>query len=181
MYGESYLFLAAVLVAALAAVFDWRTGEIPNWLTLGTLALGPVAHGVFGLLGAGWAAAGEGLGLSILGAAVCGIVPLILYRGNAIGGGDVKLLVALGAVLRPLVGMEAQLYSYIVAAAIAPIRMAWQGKLLRTLGNSLLLVRNLFVPKEKRREVPREMLTELRFGPPVFIATAVVIIIRWRG
>lgn len=77
--------------------------------------------------------------------------------------------------------MEAQLYSYIVAAAIAPIRMAWQGKLLRTLGNSLLLVRNLFVPKEKRREVPREMLTELRFGPPVFIATAVVIFIRWRG
>lgn len=181
MYGESYLFLAAVLVTALAALFDWRTERIPNWLTLGSLAAAPIAHGAFGFVGGGWSAAGESLGLSLLGVVICSIVPLVLYRGNAIGGGDVKLLAALGAVLRPLVGMEAQLYAYIVAAMLAPVRLAWEGKLLRTLGNTLLLVRNLFVPKAKRKEIPREMLTMQRFGPAIFIATLATVFMNWKG
>jgi prepilin peptidase CpaA len=181
MYGESYLFLAAVLVTALAALLDWRTGRIPNWLTLGSLAAAPIAHGAFGLAGGGWSAAGEALGLSLLGVIVCSIVPLVLYRGNAIGGGDVKLLAALGAVLRPMVGMEAQLYAYIVAALLAPVRLAWEGKLLRTLGNTVMLVRNLFVPKAKRKEIPREMLTMQRFGPAIFIATLATVFMHWKG
>jgi prepilin peptidase CpaA len=180
MYGELYFLLAAVLVAGLAAWFDWRTGEIPNWLTLGPLVIAPVAHAVFGLVKGGWSAAGLGVVFSILGVLTCGLIPILLYRSGAIGGGDVKLLGALGAILRPFIGIETVMYAFIVAALYAPVRLAYEGKLLRTLGNSFLLVRNVFVPKSKRRELSAEMMSELRFGPSVFVATLVVVVLHWR-
>jgi prepilin peptidase CpaA len=180
MYGEQYFLLAAVLVTGLSAWFDWRTGEIPNWLTLGPMALAPLAHAGFGFAKEGWGAAGQGLAFSIVGIITCGVIPIFLYRSGAIGGGDVKLLGALGAMLRPLVGIETEMYSFIVAALYAPVRLAYEGKLLKTLGNSLLLVRNVFVPKDKRKELTTEMMSELRFGPSIFVATLIAILLHWR-
>jgi hypothetical protein len=48
------------------------------------------------------------------------------------------------------------------------------------LGNSAALIKNPFLPKARRREVPQALLTELRFGPAVFFATALVALVRWR-
>jgi prepilin peptidase CpaA len=180
MYGEQYFFLAALLVTGLAAWFDWRTGEIPNWLTLWPMLIAPVGHAAFGLARSGWSEAGMGALFSLSGVLTCGVIPIFLYRSGAIGGGDVKLLGALGAILRPMVGIEAEFYSFIVAALYAPVRLAYEGKLLRTLGNTALLVRNVFVPPSKRREVPREMMHELRFGPFIFVASVIVVFLHWR-
>ena len=44
-----WFLVAAVLVTAVAAWTDWRTGKIPNWLTLGALGCAPVAWIVFDL------------------------------------------------------------------------------------------------------------------------------------
>lgn len=180
MFGEHYFLLAAVLVTALAAWFDWRTGEIPNWLTLGPMAIAPLGHAAIGFARAGASDAGSGFVLSILGIVACGVIPLFLYRSGAIGGGDIKLLGAVGAMLRPMMGVETEMYSFIVAALYAPVRLAYEGKLLRTLGNTALLVRNVFVPKAKRRELPMEMMSELRFGPAIFAATLIVVLLHWR-
>ena len=46
MVGGPYFLMAAVLIAAIAAWFDWRSGEMPNVVTLGPLIAAPVAHGV---------------------------------------------------------------------------------------------------------------------------------------
>ena len=43
----------ALLIAAIAAVTDFRTGEIPNWLTLPPLVAAPLAYGMMDGL---WAA-----------------------------------------------------------------------------------------------------------------------------
>lgn len=180
MYGEQYFLLAAVLVAGLAAWFDWRTGEIPNWLSFGPLVAAPLAHAGFGLVREGWGAAGQGFAFSILGVITCVAIPGFLYRSGAIGGGDVKLLGAMGAVLRPMIGIEMEMYSFIVGALYAPVRLAFEGKLLRTLGNSLLLVRNVFVPKDKRRELTPEMMSQLRFAPSIFVATLIALLLHWR-
>lgn len=181
MHGEIYFFLAAILVTGLAAWFDWQTGEVPNWLTFGSLVAGLIGHTVVGFSRGGWSDAGRGLLFSLAGMGVCAFVPFLLFRSGAIGGGDVKLLAALGALLRPMVGIEAELYSFIVAALYAPARLAYEGKLLKTLGNTLLLTKNMFVPKHKRREIPREMMAELRFAPSVFIATIVAVMLHWRA
>ena len=36
---------SALVVAAIAAVFDWCTAEIPNWLTLPPIVVAPFAYG----------------------------------------------------------------------------------------------------------------------------------------
>lgn len=181
MPGEHYFILAAILVTGLAAWFDWRTGEIPNWLNFGALGGGVIGHAVVGGLNEGLSGAGEGALFSVLGAGACALVPYLLWRNGAIFGGDVKLLAALGAILRTMLGIEAEMYSFIAATLYAPIRLAYEGKLMRTLGNTVALVKNLFVPKARRREVPQEMMAEMRFAPSVFVATLVAAALHWRA
>ena len=175
----SWFLLAATAVAALAALYDVKKGEIPNWLTLGTLVVAPLAHGAR-VAEAGAPGALTECGNSILGALACALVPWVLYRWNAIGGGDVKLFAALGALCQALIGFEALTYSFIAAVLIAPARLAYEGKLLRTLKNALLLLANAFLPKAKRRELDPELMTWFRMGPAIFLGVTLAALMHWR-
>ena len=74
---------------AVAAVSDLRTRRLPNWLTVPAFAAAVLAHtAVNGLGGLGFALAGFATGFSIL---------LVLWLIGGGGGGDVKLMGALGA------------------------------------------------------------------------------------
>jgi prepilin peptidase CpaA len=179
--GQPYFLVAAVLVAAVAAWFDWRTGEIPDAVTLAPLLAAPVAHGVLAALRGGFQAAVQAAGFSVLGAAVVVLVPAALYRAGAIGGGDVKLFAALGALMRTLIGVEAEFYACMAAAIIALGQLAYHGKLFRVLANTFALAINPFLPKAKRREVPPEQLTWARFGPAIFVGTAAAAVLHWRA
>lgn len=121
---ELPLALACAVTLA-AAWMDARTGRIPNLLTLPVL---PVALLLGALDGGLW-----GVGFAVLGGLVCVAVPYGLFRasqGVAIGGGDVKLFAALGALLGPLAGLEVQLASLLVLSACALLMLAWRGELL---------------------------------------------------
>jgi len=178
------LFLAfAIVVAAIAAYFDWRTGHIPDRVTLVPLAIAPLAH--FALQFMHSASLHQGIdaaGSSVLGAILCALVPIMVWRmnANAMGGGDIKLLAALGAILRPLAGVEAVLYAFIAAAVFACGRLAYQGKLSRMIGNTLVLALNPILPKHRRREISPEMLTPMRFGPAIFVGTCCAALTNWR-
>src|SRR5262249_2157338 len=156
MLGAHYFLTAAVVVAAVAAWIDWRTGHIPDWVSLPPLAAF-AAHALVAGVTDGWGEAIPAAGFSILGAALCAVVPLGLMRVGAIGGGDVKLLAAIGALLQWRIGIEAEFYAFVAGAIIAPARLAYEGKLLKVLGNSLALVVNPFRPKERRHEITPEM------------------------
>jgi prepilin peptidase CpaA len=183
---DAFLILALV-ATAIAAVIDWKTGEIPNWLTLGPLAIAPVAH--FGV-GAAAHGAKVGLvqaGLSIAGALLCGLVPAMFALGffaqkGATGGGDLKMFAAIGALLLPMRGIEAELYGFVGAALILPIRLAWEGKLMRVLANSAVLAINPILPKSRRREISPEAMTSIRFAPAIFAGVVLeAASIRWGG
>ena len=176
-----YFLVAAAVIAAIAAAFDLRTGEIPNWVTLGPLLLAPIAHVVFALVKhwTGHEAAIEGAS-SLLGAIACVLVPALLYRQDAIGGGDVKLLAAIGALLNWRLGLEAEMYSFFAAGLIAPAFLAYEGKLFRTLKNTALLGLNPLLPKRKRRKVEPTLLTWLRFAPAIFLGTSLTAYLHWR-
>ena len=181
MVGEPYFLVAAVLVAALAAWFDARSALIPDWVTLGPLVVAPVAHAVAAAVAArALEPAVQAAGFSLLGAAVCSAVPLALWRAEAIGGGDVKLFAALGALLQTLVGVEAQFYACLAACVLAFGRLAYEGKLLRVLGNTVMLAVNPFLPRDRRREITPDMMTWARFGPPIFVGTAAAVVVHWR-
>lgn len=91
----SYDLAALVAVfTALAAVIDFRSQKIPNWLTVTSAMLGLAYHSLApGGIGPAWALAGFAVGFSLL------FVPWLLGGG---GMGDVKMLAALGVWLGPL-------------------------------------------------------------------------------
>lgn len=175
-------FLAvAVLLTAIAAVIDWKTGQIPNWLTLGPLALAPLAHAAVSLQQEGATAAGLAFGWSVLGAVGCAIAPLFIWLSNGGGGGDLKMMAALGALMGPVVGLEAETYVFVGATLYSMAWMAYEGKLLRTLSNTLKLLVNPLLPKDRRHQLPEAMMTELRFGPSIFAGTCLAAYLNWRG
>jgi prepilin peptidase CpaA len=172
--------LAALLTTGAAAIIDWRRREIPNWLALGTLGVAVVAHGFAGALRTGAGGGIQEASWAVVGAVACAFVPAVFWQKGVFGGGDVKMLAALGALLQPMQGIEAEFYSLILAAVFAPARLAWEGKLLQVLGNSAAIVMNPLLPKAKRRVLAPEMLTQVRFGPAIF-AGVVVCALAHRG
>jgi prepilin peptidase CpaA len=165
-------FGAAVFVSTLAAVTDSRTGRIPNWLTLPVSAFGVGLHAVMG---------GRGLaGISLLGLLLAAAVPAILYRtsqGRAIGGGDVKLFAALGALLGPTLAIEAEFGAFTLLAVFALIQLAYRGRLLRVLGNAASILLNPLLPRKWRRDIQSESMTEMRMGPAIAASVLSTIII----
>ena len=176
----SYFLIAAVVVAGIAAWTDAKTGHIPNWLTLGALAGAFVWHFFVGLSFAhSWRGGLQGLGGSAVGALLCAAVPAFMYWRGAIGGGDIKLFAALGALCHPLIGIEMETYAFIAAALIAPAKLAYHGLLFQTLGRSFALLANPFRKVENRKELPPEMMTWFRLGPAIFVGAGATLLSHW--
>ena len=170
----------AAAVAAVAAVYDWRKGEIPNWLTLSALFGAPFIHAArYLVIGQPMEVAVREGGISLGGAALCALVPMLLYRQGAIGGGDVKLLAALGALLQPMVGVEAQMYGFLCGAILAPARLAYEGKLFSTLKNAFAIGANFFLPKTRQRSIEESALSWFRLGPAIFIGVMLAAYLHW--
>src|SRR5580765_109479 len=109
MINPNNLFVT--LTAVVGCLHDLRNRRIPNYLTFGSAALAIVYAAATG----GWA----GLGVALAGWAV-GIVlfiPFFLLRG--MGGGDVKLLAALGAWVGPASLLSITFYTAIVGGVMA--------------------------------------------------------------
>lgn len=175
--------VAAVILAGVAAWTDWRTGEIPNWLTFGTMALAPIAHvaKAVAITHLPVRTAFMAGAYSVGGLLLCGLIPLLLYSRGGIGGGDVKLFAAIGALCMTMFGVEAEMYGFFVAALIAPARLAYEGKLLSTIKNAAILMVNPFLPATKKFQVQQEMMTWFRMGPAIFLGVLVMTITEWRS
>ena len=106
-----------IALLLVAAVIDWRTLRIPNWLTVGGMVLGlaiSTVHGATLAKGLGQAAGGLGVGL---------LVFLPLYMLRVLGAGDVKLMAMVGAFLGPSSTISALIY-VVVTGGIAAILVA---------------------------------------------------------
>lgn len=168
--------VAVLIVTGIAAYTDARTGLIPNWLTFPPLIIAPIAygfmHGISGVVG------------SLASMLACGLVPYLLFRKDAIGGGDVKLFAAIGALFGGLhgglgLGFEAQLFAFITAGVFALGKLAWEGKLLRTFMNSIYIVINPVLPVRYKREVVPELMTMMRLGVSIFVGVTISAALRF--
>lgn len=178
MVSQELIFGAiAVVGCAIAAVWDWRTGLIPNTLSYGLALCGLVGHFVYGWIAGGFERAGIDLAFALGGAVAASIVPFSLYRINnaAVGGGDIKLLAAVGALLGPVSGVEAEFYGFFIAILYYPAKLAYQGTLIRSLKNSLLLFTNVFRRKGTQVPVPDELLHQFRFAPALAGGTVIAV------
>jgi len=173
--------VSAVIVTAVAAYIDHRTGFIPNSVTLGGFAFALVARAGLALGSGGVSAIPASLGWALVGAIVCAIAPLVLYRAHALGGGDVKLFIALGAFLGPLGGMHTQMAAFVCGALFAPLRLglARDGRMSAMLRRSFAVVANLALPRSRQLPVDAAAMTWFRFGPAIFAGTLASIALRW--
>lgn len=126
MLKES-VWVLAVFLAVWAGGMDWRYRRIPNWLTMPGLVAGVAVNAAL----SGWAGArssllGAGLGLLIL-------LPFVLVR--ALGGGDFKLVGALGAFLGPGWLVEVLIVSMLVAGVMATGLIVYKGRVRQSLRN----------------------------------------------
>lgn len=162
----SELVLAGVLVAA--AFQDVRAGKVYNWLTYPAIVVGlGLGALVGGAEGYAWGGltnhlAGFGFGFGVL---------FVAFVLGGMGGGDVKLMAAVGAFLGWPGALDALFYSFLVGAAIGLVAVVWKGRVRDMLRRLAVAVRLLPVPGVKMDEaVPSESL-RVPFGLAVCIGT----------
>lgn len=170
---------SALLIAAIAALLDWRTGEIPNWLTLPPIAVSPFAYGL---------ALGSEHALRCLAATLLSaLVPYVLFRRRAMGGGDVKLFAALGAVTSfdLMAGLEIQLSAFGIGLLLALTALAWKGSLLRFLAAAAARALRMVFPSACRAADASCQQASLRMGGAILIATGIFALpqltFAWKG
>jgi prepilin peptidase CpaA len=81
------------------------------------------------------------------------------------GGGDVKLLAALGALFLPRAGFEIEMNVFVAAALFAPVKLAYDGTLLRVAGNLGFQIAGPVLPPAWRRPRDPSLATWFRLGP----------------
>jgi len=112
-------WLLVFVSASIAAWTDWRRARIYNWLTLPGMLAGLL--GQWGLYGGG------GVADSLAGwLAVGGLMVVALALFPHVGGGDVKLMAMLGAMLGLEAGLETLLWTCAVAVLQVLAILTWK-------------------------------------------------------
>jgi prepilin peptidase CpaA len=131
--------------AFLAAQSDCASRRIPNVLTFGTIAAGLLLGLVIGGV--------DGLVAALLGTAIGFAILLLPYAAGAVGAGDVKALMALGALLGGTAAFGTAVWAMLAAGAFCVAWITLRGELLdfgrrmvRSVALSLAALRPTYVP-----------------------------------
>ncbi|MCL6520230.1 MAG: A24 family peptidase [Armatimonadetes bacterium] len=161
--------VAILLLMLGAAVYtDIRLGKIYNKLTLPCMALGIL----LGAMSNGWMGF-----LSSIGGILIILIPFLLFAPAAgIGGGDIKLMMAVGSLLGFKAAIWAVLISAVVGGVLAIITVLMHRKLLSTTKNiakSVFLSGVLKAPAVLTRG---SKCLKVRYSPAIAIGTILTII-----
>jgi len=170
--AQAYL-LATFALAAVAAVFDWRVGRIPNSLTLGAILLAVPIHAVLSAPGHTW----DGVESSLLGAGLCALPFVLGWRFGWIAAGDAKLVGAIGALAGISSGLESVFLGLFCAGAYAFLRLCWDGAVLRMLANGVAVLATRTVIRNRFVEPAVEFTSTLRFGPFAMMGAGICFIL----
>lgn len=126
--------LPLLVLLTVAAVIDARSRKIPNWLNLVILVTGLAQAALVGVpVTLSQAVPGVLAGFGIL------LIPYVL---GAMGGGDVKMLAAIGAWLGALATVQVYLVAAVAGLLIVIVQCFFTGRLTQLFKNSTLIVAN---------------------------------------
>ncbi|MBN1909447.1 MAG: prepilin peptidase [Pirellulales bacterium] len=183
------MLVTALLLAllAIATVTDVRGHRIYNWTTYPGILAG-VGLNVLGsvlvetglveparLASLGWI----GWAPSLVGLALCGFVLLVCFVFLQVGGGDVKLMAMLGAMMGPDQGIEAMLWTFVLGACLALSVLVWRVGPWRL---TVRVLRQVLYTLRLWRWSPLTEDERAQLQPPLFLAPcalAAVIIVRF--
>jgi prepilin peptidase CpaA len=140
--------LALTVLVLVAAAYDLKFRRIPNWLTLAGVAAGIGMNTYLRSL--------AGLKTALLGLALAAAVYLVFYLLRAMGGGDLKLMAAVGAFAGPSAWLVIFVVTALLGGAAALVLIAVHGRFRKTSANVLTVFRQLL-----RLEAPYKAAPEL--------------------
>lgn len=120
--------MLALISSGLACVFDVRKGTIPNWLSYTSLTLAFLFTFLDG---------SRSFADTILGFLIGFVLPFVLFFIGRLGGGDVKILGALGATLGYPQAIDLLLWTCVFGFLVALVIVVAAGRL-RELGMDIL-------------------------------------------
>src|SRR5262245_2179308 len=123
---------SALILAAAGSVTDLRSRRSPNRLVVTGLVLGLALN----VRAAGFAGIGSSLGGAVLGLAL--FLPIFLLGG--MGGGDVKLMAALGSLVGPMGVLGIALAAALTGGVLGLFAAWWSGRLVSTLNGIVELL-----------------------------------------
>ena len=172
---QEVVWLVAIVLTE-AAVIDWMTLKVPNWLTfhmlLGGLGYWAWQGGTPALM---QSLGGAGLGLAVL---------MPLYMIGGMGAGDVKLYAGFGAWVGPAVVIPAFVTSALVGGVIGLGMIAWSGNyakhwaMIQTIFEEIVTVRDP-VKLSELAAARKPSMTLLPYGVPLYIGS--VAYCAWSG
>lgn len=167
--------LLLLILALAAGWFDLRFRRIPNWLNVSGAILG---IGLNVLLSGGYGGAESLFGILC---AFAVYVPLFLLR--AMGAGDVKLMIAIGAVAGPRNWFEIFLASALLGGVAALVLAILKRRLRQTCGNTgtiLLALSHGMLPFHADPRLDVQHAESLRMPHGTVIAGGVLIVLALR-
>ncbi len=159
---EALLLGLSVLVCVLGSFTDLKTREVPDWLNYAGIMIGLGVHTILGvMLWNSWFVLESVLGLGV----AFGIGVLMYYTGQW-GGGDSKLLMAVGALLgfRPMVDnvFVAFLFWSVVGGAV--YGLAWSVVLMLQNRHQFVKAFKQVLSTSRARFVRKSMYASLAVG-----------------
>jgi prepilin peptidase CpaA len=176
------LVVAVVAFTLLGAWCDARTKRLPNALTVPAFLAAIVFHVATGALGGGWFGAAAGLGFAAGGFAVGFGTLLVLWLVGGGGGGDVKMMGAVGAWL----GAKLTLYVFLLSTALiatSTVALLLTSAARRGFGRTQRRYLGRRDARQKDRDGSARSARRLMpFGVPLALATWTVVALGvWRG
>jgi prepilin peptidase CpaA len=135
---------ALAVLVTVAGTWDWRARRIPNWLTVSGLVAGFAFNAPL--------SAAKGLGVALL-------VYLPLYLLRAVGGGDLKLMAAMGALAGPDTWLVLFVLQAVLGGVVALALVIAKRRLRQTASNIGHILRSA-----PRVEAPHAQRPELDIG-----------------
>lgn len=167
-----------LVVVVISALSDIVTHRIPNLLTLGGLAVGVVIHGAAGFVESGVTGSLRSMGAALLGAVLCGLIPFFAWKKGEMGGGDVKLFAAIGALVGLSIGFDVEARTFAFSLLVLfPYRLVRHRALGIALRNTKIGIANLFRAKDAREPYATgPKLPPVILGPAIGVALALTLV-----
>lgn len=165
----------ALLIALIVICFytDLVHKKIYNWATLPGIAIGFLLNGVFaGLPGLKSSGIGFAIGFGCL---------FLLFLLGGMGGGDVKLMGAIGAIKGYPFIISALVYSILVGGFIAFAVLIWKKKFLRTMFKIFLFLIHKIFPFLGLPTMDKEHMEKVPFGIAIVLGTIWAMVMEFIG
>ena len=123
---ELTLFSVALVILIVSVISDVRTKEVPDWVNFSGIIMGLSVRSIWSLNTGDWSV----LGYGVLGFVFFFAIAVIMFYSGQWGGGDSKLLMAMGALIgfefsAGSIGVTFLLWSLLAGAVYGVVCSAW--------------------------------------------------------